>query len=112
MFIIDARLGLAGAAFAVASAASLCGLIHSPLAERRALLAVGRLRRSVSAHLAGAYGGGGLCCCLAALRTGTTPGGVSGPIRGFRRTANATKIRHGVRNLVRRRGPLAQGDVT
>jgi len=71
-FIIEARLGLAGAVFAVASAASLCGLIHSPLPSG-ALFWPWAAPASVSAHLAGAYGVAASLCCLAAVRTRRRP---------------------------------------
>ena len=66
VFIIDARLLLAGAVFAVASAASLCGLIHSPLATG-GVFWPWAMPAHVSAHFAGAYGVAAALCCLASL---------------------------------------------
>lgn len=65
-FIIERRFALAGLALAVASAASLCGLIHSPLASG-ALFAPWAPPSAVPAQLAGGYGAASALCCLAAL---------------------------------------------
>jgi AGZA family xanthine/uracil permease-like MFS transporter len=67
VFIIDRRFALAGAVFAMASAASLCGLIHSPLASG-ALVRPWAPPSSAPLHLAGGYGVAAALCCLAALR--------------------------------------------
>jgi AGZA family xanthine/uracil permease-like MFS transporter len=74
VFIIDARPLLAGAVFALASAASLCGLIHSPL-PGGGLFWPWAMPVRLTAHLAGAYGVAAALCCLASL------GGRSGPGR-------------------------------
>lgn len=72
VFIVERRFGLAGVAFAVASAASLCGLIHSPLPSG-ALFWPWDPPSSVSAQLAGGYGAAASLCCLAALRAARHP---------------------------------------
>jgi AGZA family xanthine/uracil permease-like MFS transporter len=81
-FIIDARLLLAGAVFALASLASLCGLIHSPLANG-ALFWPWAPPAAVTVHLAGAYGVAAALCWLASLGA-----------PGSRRTARPTDSSH------------------
>ena len=68
VFIIDRRFALAGGVFAAASGASLCGLIHSPLANG-ALFPPWAPPSAVPAQLAAGYGAAASLCCLAALRT-------------------------------------------
>jgi adenine/guanine/hypoxanthine permease len=65
--IIDHRLVLAGLLFAVASAASLVGAIHSPLASG-ALFWPWAPPSGMPGHLAGAYGVVAALCWLAATR--------------------------------------------
>jgi len=72
-FIIERRFAHAGAVFALASAASLCGLVHSPLVSG-ALIWPWAPPSSVTAQLAGAYGAAAALCCLVAARHGRSPG--------------------------------------
>jgi AGZA family xanthine/uracil permease-like MFS transporter len=65
--IIDHRLVLAGLLFAVASAASLFGVIHSPLASG-ALFWPWAPPAALPGHLAGAYGALAAICWLASIR--------------------------------------------
>jgi len=65
--IIDHQLVLAGLLFAVASAASLCGVIHSPL-PNGAIFWPWAPPSMISSHLAGAYGVVTALCWLAAAR--------------------------------------------
>ncbi len=65
--IIDHQLVLAGLLFAVASAASLFGVIHSPLV-RGALFWPWAPPSAMPGHLAGAYGVLAALCWLAARR--------------------------------------------
>jgi adenine/guanine/hypoxanthine permease len=69
VFIIERRLALTGLAFVAASAASLCGLIHSPLSSG-ALFWPWAPPSGVSLQLAGAYGIAASLCCLTALARG------------------------------------------
>jgi adenine/guanine/hypoxanthine permease len=71
-FIIERRLSLAAVAFIAASAASLCGLIHSPLASG-ALFWPWAPPSRLSLQLAGAYGMAASLCCLATLARGGRP---------------------------------------
>ncbi len=63
--VIERRLGSAAAVFALASVATLFGLIHSPLATG-ALFWPWRLPSAIPAELAGAYGALAAVCALAA----------------------------------------------
>jgi len=65
--IIDHQLVLAGLLFAIASAASLCGAIHSPLTNG-ALFWPWAPPSAVPGHLAGAYGVLAALCWLATAR--------------------------------------------
>jgi AGZA family xanthine/uracil permease-like MFS transporter len=65
--IIDHQLVLAGLLFAVASVASLCGAIHSPLASG-ALFWPWAPPSATPGHLAGAYGALAAICWLASAR--------------------------------------------
>jgi len=65
--IIDHQLVMAGLLFAVASVASLFGVIHSPLASG-ALFWPWAPPSAVPAHLAGAYGAVAAICWLASTR--------------------------------------------
>jgi adenine/guanine/hypoxanthine permease len=71
-FIIERRFAPASAVFALASAASLCGLVHSPLASG-ALVWPWAPASSVSAQLAGAYGAAAALCWLVTPRRGELP---------------------------------------
>ncbi|PYN55944.1 MAG: MFS transporter [Candidatus Rokuibacteriota bacterium] len=65
--IIDLRLALAGGLFAVASAATLVGMIHSPLATG-GLFWPWAMPSALPAHVALAYGALGVVCWRAARR--------------------------------------------
>ena len=65
--IIDHQLVLAGLLFAVASAASMCGVIHSPL-PNGAIFWPWAPPSMIPSHLAGAYGVVAALCWLAAAR--------------------------------------------
>ena len=65
--IIDHQLVVAGLLFAVASVASLCGVIHSPLASG-ALFWPWAPPSATPGHLAGAYGALAAICWLASTR--------------------------------------------
>jgi AGZA family xanthine/uracil permease-like MFS transporter len=65
--IIDHQLVVAGLLFAVASVASLCGVIHSPLASG-ALFWPWAPPSATPGHLAGAYGALAAICWLASAR--------------------------------------------
>jgi AGZA family xanthine/uracil permease-like MFS transporter len=65
--IIDHQLVVAGLLFAVASVASLCGVIHSPLASG-ALFWPWAPPSATPGHLAGAYGALAAICWLASSR--------------------------------------------
>jgi len=65
--VIDRRFAVAAALLALASAATLCGLIHSPL-PNGALFWPWALPARATPALAGAYGVGAALCWIAALR--------------------------------------------
>lgn len=65
--VIDRRFAVTAALFALASAATLCGLIHSPL-PNGALFWPWAAPTPATAALAGAYGVVAALCCLIALR--------------------------------------------
>jgi AGZA family xanthine/uracil permease-like MFS transporter len=65
--VIDRRFAIAAALFALASAATLCGLIHSPL-PNGALFWPWAAPTRAPAALAGAYGVVSALCCVIALQ--------------------------------------------
>jgi len=68
--VIDRRFAVAAALLALASVATLCGLIHSPL-PNGALFWPWALPTRATPGLAGAYGVGAALCWLAGLRAST-----------------------------------------
>jgi AGZA family xanthine/uracil permease-like MFS transporter len=65
--VIDRRFAVAAALLALASAATLCGLIHSPL-PNGALFWPWTVPTRATPALAGAYGVAAALCWMAALR--------------------------------------------